>query len=126
MKERLIELIGEFVDIDRPPFGIKWVEFLADHLLANGVIVPPVKVRQKVWLIGYTGTLVEKNPCVIEGEVYAITISELNYKFRGVFECRAEINGEGEWFDLLFDEVGKTVFLTQEEAERALTERSKS
>lgn len=47
MRDRLVELIGNF-----PTYGgtlkEKWwgeaVERLADHLLANGVIVPPCKV----------------------------------------------------------------------------------
>ena len=121
MRERLKKLLDmDFGYVDEMP-----AEKLADHLLANGVIVPPVKVRQKVCLVGYTGTILEKKPCIIEGVVYTITISELNYEPRCVFDCRVEINGEGEWFCFLFSDVGKTVFLTKEEAERALAEMSK-
>ena len=130
MRERLLNLIDTIQDCGEqynPALGFDdYVSNseLAKFLLDCGVIAPPVKVRQKVWLIGYTVTPVEKTPCVIEGEVYTITISELNYKLMGVFKCRAEINGEGVWFDLSFDEVGKTVLLTEKEAERALAERS--
>lgn len=131
MRERLLNLIDTIQDYGEqynPALGFDdYVSNseLAKFLLDCGVIAPPVKVRQKVWLIGYTVASVEKTPCMIEGEVYTITISELNYKLRGVFKCRAEINGEGVWFSLLFDDVGKTVFTTKEEAERALVEMEK-
>ena len=45
MKNRLMQLIDAFRELDAPSDGRTWTEHLADHLLANGVIVPPVKVE---------------------------------------------------------------------------------
>ena len=83
----------------------------ADHLLVNGVIVPPCKVGQKVWYIhgGYYNSA-RKEPREIE-------ITEINQKW-----CKKKL----EWAFVAngtrykFSSIGKTVFLTREEAEQAL------
>ena len=49
MKERLIELLKNTPDLDTL-FGNEWEE-AADYLLANGVIVPPCKVGDTVYII---------------------------------------------------------------------------
>ena len=86
---------------------------IADHLIANGVIVPPVSVGQTVYSIekGITHVLV--------GEVFEI----VSNKF-GTF-CRSS----RKWYyyhSFTAEAIGKTVFLTREEAEKALEERSKT
>ncbi|MBQ7976574.1 MAG: hypothetical protein IJ300_12890 [Clostridia bacterium] len=49
MRDRLIELI-EYADANIPGFCIEGdFHVLADYLLANGVIVPPCKVGDRVW-----------------------------------------------------------------------------
>ena len=104
MRERLIELIGEFVDIDRPPFGKVWVEYLTDHLLANGVIVPPCKVGDTVYRVCKKKYDVDGYGMQWEEDWGIVTNS----------------------FHLgMFHEIGKTVFLTKEEAEQVLVEREK-
>lgn len=45
MRDRLIQLLYKH------KLGFIKVEDLADHLLANGVIVPPCKVNDDVWLV---------------------------------------------------------------------------
>ena len=84
---------------------------LADHLLANGVICPPVSVGQTVWCIyNY------KEPK--EFQVTIFTMSEKHYSF--TIETK-----NGVWKHYCDkDAVGKWVFLTREQAERALAERS--
>lgn len=84
---------------------------IADFLLANGVIVPPCKVGDTVYrTIGnYCG---EK---IFEGIVAQISI--YNEK-----ETRFWVYGHPWGFGC--DDIGKTVFLTREEAEKALAERS--
>lgn len=47
MKERLIELIQEAVD----GCARYWAELIAEHLIANGAIVPPCKVGDDIWWI---------------------------------------------------------------------------
>lgn len=87
---------------------------IADHLLAEGVIVPPVKVGQTVYVI----QLCE----IYECRVNEICISAGN---NNVVVLDRFINGfiirryGAEYFNAF----GKTVFLTREEAEKALAER---
>lgn len=80
---------------------------IADHLLANGVIVPPVKMRQTIYSIerGITNVFV--------GEVYEICMRREAVLFRATRKG---------YFTLAFtaDDIGKTVFFTSEEAEQAL------
>lgn len=106
MKDRLIELICD-CDIVIPYFAEK----IADHLLANGVIVPPCKVGQTIYVT---------TSWVSEYKVKEIAFDDLLMRFYCenedyALDCRSFI---------FFDErIGKTVFLTREEAEQALKER---
>ena len=111
MRERLIEMIQNSVG----GCARYWAEVIADHLLANGVIVPPCKVGEWVW-------------CIELGQVKKAKIEELHYQ--------ASIHGHYS-DDILFhaydfkrkeeisfwrDDIGEAVFLTREEAEKALEE----
>ena len=82
------------------------IQNLADYLLENGVIVPPCKVGQTVYCI------VEGFDVVMEGHIRQLIVAE------GIFvDC--VIRG---YFNQVFhsSKIGKTVFLTKEEAEQAL------
>lgn len=119
MKERLFDLIDGFRELDAPQDGRSWTEHLTDYLLANGVIVPPVKVGDTVWLVDYRNRnkSIEKL-CVAEITVRAVKSLEM-FHFLGVeLETGAEI-----FVNLSVSSFGKYVFTTQEEAERALAER---
>lgn len=85
-------------------------EKIADYLLANGVIVPPCKVGDTVYVISryYTGTWLIYS-CTVE----YITKYNSNSFINAVFS--RDIN-----FGLNIVEFGKTVFLTREEAEQTL------
>ena len=85
---------------------------LADHLLANGVIVPPVKIGQTVYVIN---TLF-----VSEYRVEALWWNGLMFIFKGENDDYADECSVFYFFD---ERIGKTVFLTREEAEKALAER---
>ena len=119
-RERLIELTQWVLD------GVPWGEItqhtaqdIADHLLANGVIVPLCKVGDKTFL------LLEK---LIGGwDVVESYCCKIVYRGRGIiysmfFDC-VDIGNTLEFYD---DDFGKTVFLTKEEAERALKERERN
>jgi hypothetical protein len=108
MRNRLIELL---LSVPSPEvivgkregkrYATAW--HIADHLLANGVIVPPVRVGQTVWGIRNYHSI--KHPQ--EGKVSEMYFTEdmrLLIKIKHI--CI------GEW--------GKTVFLTREAAEQAL------
>ena len=111
MRERLIELLkssSQYIGEQNT-----FVAHIADHLLLNGVIVPPYKVGSYLWFY--------KNGEIVFGRVAEITTTKSGM-FAYVFEL-------GE-FDEIVDElviplceIGKTVFLTKEEAEQALKAR---
>lgn len=113
MRDRLIELLtdnlprcGNLPHWDNPLqlSCDEQVERIADHLLANGIIVPPVKVGDTVWEIEYTvGSyeLWEAHP--LETEVKAICVLT-EYDYHPI------------------SAVGKDVFLTREDAEQSLKE----
>ena len=113
MRDKLADLIQDSVN----GCARHWAEIIADHLIANGVIVPPVSVGQKVWYIrgGYYNS-VNKKPCEIE-------VTEINKKWHGkILEWGFIANGTR----YRFSSIGKTVFLTKKEAEAKLKESVKN
>lgn len=114
-RDRLIELVESSVygNIDEGFYGpVLNCENVADYLLANGVIVPPCNVGDMVYKIS-------RNK-VKECEVVFIGISadEKCSYFNFV-----ENYTDGTFYrsySMVFDVIGKTVFLTKEEAEEKL------
>ena len=112
-RERLIELLDKITSNKQLRFTT-WenTDEIADYLLANGVIVPPCKVGDTVYSI-------EKgiDHQIFIGEVYETTQRRecgwFRYTRRGYFTGASS-----------FEDMGKTVFLTKEDAEKALKERS--
>ena len=98
-RDRLINLIINAKHED-PETG-SFTEFLADYLITNGVILSPVDIGKTVYKISLSGKIVSLNVA--------------NYDY-GVITFPYNI--------IPFENFGKTVFLTREEAEKAL-ERSK-
>jgi hypothetical protein len=106
MRDRLIELLCEIHQKKIPSMGD-----IADHLLANGVIVPPCRVGDTVYRLvacplrvsQFTWEIVEIK--IFADEIYFVDDSD------NVFAA---------------DKIGKTVFLTKEEAEAELVKRSKT
>ena len=103
MRDRLVEL--QCLAYDTYQGGKTSFEHTADVLLANGVVALPCKVGTEVYLSDY----IDKHHRLKE------------YKFIGnkiavVIECW---NFQRTCTRFL-DEFGKTIFLTKEEAERAL------
>ena len=124
MRDRLIELIKEGEDItpcaNSPEFDCKGKkcrdcerEGIAKYLLTNGVIVLPCKVGDITYVFDY-----EVN-------------NHLEAKFRGIAPSVVEaivIEDEGLWIENKYakyhiSSVGEFIFLTKEEAEKALAER---
>lgn len=125
MRDRLIELIeqkqvyGVDQEQERPhEIALLDNDVLADHLLANGVIVPLVRLEQKVYMPDDEWGRIE---AVVEN--IEITHSGLCYEFVkydvGVDET--EVWDYGTFRD---KDIGKTVFLSFEDYEKALAERS--
>ena len=116
MRERLIEIIKESL-VKNIDYTHKLAENITDDLLANGVIVPPCKVGQTVYK---TITTSKGKPAIWKIILTSISIdinekgvSPNSYAIGHLKNTRC-----GESVD--FCDFGKTVFLTREEAERAL------
>ena len=112
MRERLIELIkqGDKTFSDKYTGKVmshidELYDFIADYLLANGVIVPPVMEENKVYRI----VDMSKTAC------RCFVTEETVEKYAVIYK-----NIVGAYSIIPFDEIGKTVFLTREEAEQAL------
>lgn len=107
-RERLIELIDKvLVKYDRGclPFVMNEI---ADYLIENGVIVPPCKVGDILWI-----------PSVNSNNVYSKVIKEILIHEKDG-EIGKYVYASSAYFP--FENIGKTVFLTKEKAEQALKE----
>lgn len=98
-RDRLIELISKVQYLG----GLE--EKVADHLLANGVIVPPCKVGDIIWVKDFMWGLI---PCKVDEPYHYVC----GYDGGG---CTVS----GYFAD---KDIGKWVFLTKEEAEEKLKE----
>ncbi len=139
MRDRLIELLKQkscvYMPCDRECGGCGNVEMyddsiesIADYLLAEGVIVPPCKLGDRVYSITecscedidgvhteceFYGYGIDDRICTIPNG------SKCPYQYR-IIECYVT-----EMNIFMFARMwGKDVFATQEEAEKALKERS--
>lgn len=114
MRERLIELLFTFYD-EIETITEEDIENIADYLLENGVVVLPCKVGDTVYIVDRISDSVvsgmithfEYNLYTTPREWITVVSNELWY---GKTKIRNRI-------DLL---IGKTVFLTREDAEKAL------
>lgn len=115
-RKRLVELLKHECDVDgrydgegNCP-GCKYngmedcsLQELADHLLDNGIVVPPCKVGDKVWLISENGSYVYD--------------TDVEIVFCDRDGCYIETIQNDVFTD---DDFGKTVFTSREEAEKML------
>ena len=118
-KERLVELLTIAVgDCNLTDSEIKIV---ADYLLANGVIVPPCKVGDVLYVIFKAYN---------EEKVYPVNVSAIRMDTKknnnrvcvwGTFHI-TEFYAHEYKATFKFDSIGKAVFLTREEAEAKLKE----
>jgi len=117
MRERLIELVKASLmkHIDK---SCMLAENITDDLIANGVIVPPCNVGDTVYIVDGT------TDKVVVGE-----IEKLEYNIHTEPMEWITVAGYYPFFGRLTTKdkadqlIGKTVFLTREEAEQALKER---
>ena len=89
-------------------------QIIADYLLANGVIVPPCKVGDTVWILFRIEKTIESR------EIESIMRRRKSWTMRFT-------NGDcfTVWDSAEEEYFGKTVFLTKEEAEEKLREMGK-
>jgi hypothetical protein len=106
MKEKLKELL---IKADENAAGKMITDYkdaiddIADYLLANGVVVTPCKVGDTVWFIR-------------NGKIIETTVDKIVLKHRGL-HLKLSCNG---MYETSCNSIGKTVFLSREEAEAAL------
>lgn len=110
--ERLIEL--QCLAYDTYEGGKTSFEHTADVLLANGVVVPPVKVGQTVYFLHNGIELCEARIICTEYNYYTNPQMWITVEF---FSKVIGINTYKSRIDLMLN---KIMFLTREEAERAL------
>ena len=122
MRGRLIKILGDF-----PVFsGIlpeRWMPAaiigLVNHLLANGVIVLPCLEGQDIYVVKKNKVeMTFARTFKYHGKEIGLEVEATHWKRDrdGRFKLKTDIIHESEF--------GKTVFLTREEAEKALAERS--
>ena len=111
-REQLIELI---LNVKSDDFRGVSVEQMADYLLYNGVIVPPVKVGDAVYVIS-RNNIVPLKIDTIQYNSYGCNILGRNEKYFGNGTITLHPNNKFgiEWY------------LTREEAEKALKEREEN
>lgn len=115
MREKLIELIIQSVN----GCTRHWAEVIADNLLANGVRVMPLKIGDRVYFPvrdSHDYGDIDAIHCISDGKGdVEIWFEWASYDI-GVDE--KELWDEDEFS---IDDIGKTVFLTREEAQEALS-----
>ena len=140
MRDRLIKLIKDSLN-KHIGKSCLLAENIVDDLLEHGVIVPPCKVGDKVYVIkrcrcgrpeNYVlqvcgKRVVAKSPKVLARVMTQEKSKNLRQNLIGMIEC-GEIPKVTICYNLyekpftlkMLTEIGKTVFLTREEAEQAL------
>lgn len=128
-RERLIELIDDFGDdvalcdvCDRPREDCAGCtnEQLAEYLVENGVIVPPVKVGQTVYIVHNTAESIELgvSDCIYETVVDAMCINsivEYHVYYKKITHPDCDFFTEND--------LGKNVFLSKEQALKDIERR---
>ena len=128
-RDRLIELIEDYTEnvTARELHSQHFDEKFADHLLANGVIVPPCKVGDKIWVIERkNGKPVDFYCIVFLSSSKGFVIGTPQIDHMGIdkmidYHIRETAN-EYETNLVVYPE--EDCFVTREEAEKALKEKS--
>ena len=113
-KEKITEILKAYTKKNNIMASVVILEQYADELVKNGVIVPPCKVGDTAYdicTIFDESTLKPKT--IIKPRIIDF-VSSVAF----LIESKGLVIGEKEF--------GKTVFLTKEEAERALKEREQN
>lgn len=126
-RERLIELIKTVNNMRTMRSSI---EECVDYLLANGVIAPPYNVGDTVYVNPETWSclsFIEYDHCFIQSKHFLVAevVSIIKTRKQNLFKLkvhnRTTCTPEYERYSI--SSIGKTVFLTRKEAEKALKER---
>lgn len=105
MRDSLVELIVDAVG----GCSTYWAKCIADHLIENGVTVPPCSLHQTLWEITWNKRIEQ------------CKVSSLTQKADGSFKIRISPKCSGV-YEITPDKIGEKVFLTKSEAEAKLKE----
>ena len=112
-RERLIELIWNSIANRLGTIFRENVEDIADDLLANGVVLLPCKMGQKLYDVTefFNGCLYPEMYEMVSNEMYLERTDKdtIVFTYDGMY--------------IKHEDIGKTVFLTKEEAEAKIKER---
>ena len=118
-RERLIELIREAVknhEITVENYVIPTSDYIADYLLKNGVIALPCKVGDIMYYIGKSTDL-----SALHNTIYKSDVVKIIHKEEGISIVLRFYNGPYCFAEITeINDFGKRIFLTKEEAEKAL------
>lgn len=119
-RERLVELLEDTLHELECDVQTETLLQIVDHLLANGVIVPPCKVGDMVYKISF----VHKNiiPLRVEGFIRNLA----SWKAHCTHLIPSWRGNQKEHIYISFSSFGKNTFLTNDEAEQALKEREQN
>lgn len=110
-KTRILTLIREaeeqFAGTGKALLDIE--DYVAEYLTANGVIAPPCKVGDVVYVVFYKHKFVEENRVI--GFIIGRNNDTLQFEGGSIYTI---------WDKAYNEHFGKTVFLSREEAEAAL------
>lgn len=115
MRERLIELMQQAYEKNINLLNFEKM-ILADYLLENGVIVPPCKVGDTVYYFSHRPF----NLSVLANTIYEAHVVRIVTTNLGTSLVIQIHNEYGVTEVPQISSFGKTVFLTKEEAEKAL------
>ena len=124
MRDRMIEILKKFCTDDCKithqcgycDFGDLTVcpSAVAEHLIANGVIVPPCKVGDTVYRVSF----VHKKVDVLKVDGFLANVA--SWKVHCTHIVPSWIGNQKEHVYIAFSSFGKTVFLALKEAEQAI------
>lgn len=113
MRDRLIKLINNYpcMSTAEDCFIESISSDFADYLLANGVVVPPCKVGDMVYFV-IEDDVTEEGKYISKQQINDVST-------KGIFVSDS-LTEENCGIFIPFSDFGKTAFLSEEEAERAL------
>lgn len=110
-KERITEILKAYTKKHNIVASVVILEEYAEELVRHGAILPPCKTGDTVYSIACN----EIHPFVVVASKIQLVGEEASFEYKA----------ENVEYPMFFDDsnIGKTVFLTKEEAEQALKER---
>ena len=109
--EKITEILKTYTKKHNISASSVILEEYAEELVANGVIVPPCKVGDKVYILYTKREIIEE--CEVIGIIIGRNNDTLQFKDGSIYTI---------WDKEYNEHFGKTVFLTKEQAEEKLRE----